>query len=69
MVEIFVGQIFFLVFYLIGCDFCHLPNILSLLMDEVSCIRYAKICQLDHTTFLEFLSHVMATFFDLHLKV
>ena len=36
MVEIFVGQNFFLVFYLIGCDFCHLPNILSLLTDEVS---------------------------------
>ena len=36
MVEIFVGQNFFLVFYLIGCDFCHLPNILSLLTDEDS---------------------------------
>ena len=36
MVEIFMGQIFFLVFYLIGCNFCHLPNILSLLTDEVS---------------------------------
>ena len=36
MDEIFMGQKFLLVFYLIGCDFCHLPDILSLLTDEVS---------------------------------
>ena len=30
MVEIFMGQNFLLVFYLIGCNFRHLPNILPL---------------------------------------
>ena len=33
MVEIFMGQNFQAVSYFIGCDFCHLANILT---DEVS---------------------------------
>ena len=36
MVKIFMGQNILLVFYLIGCDFRHLPNILPLLTDKVS---------------------------------
>ena len=36
MVETFMGQNFSSVLYFIGCDFCHLPNISSLLTDEVS---------------------------------
>ena len=69
MVETFMGQNFSSVLYFIGCDFCHLPNISSILTDEVSIDKVCWDLLIDPEAFFKILNCVMATFFDLHLKV